>query len=635
MDLAAIFGEDNYKMLSATQINMADGELSTKNGETYDVSNDMRVLACAMPSGPIEYPTALWNAANVSNYGGAITPSTVAIHTVQGSYAGCISWFKNASASVSAQYVIRSSDGQVTQMVCHRTKAYHVGINNSLAVGIEHEGYVDQGTTWYTTAMYNSSANVVRFIAGDLGITKQRTYSGTATTGTLLLSENCYKIKGHQHYPSQTHTDPGVYWNWANFYKLVNDTPTATASTAASGTFYDSGGAAANYGNDERKTWRITTGVAAPVTLTFSNWGVEANYDFLSVYNGTSDTAPLIGKYSGTSPGTITASSGNVFMEFRSDCATTGTGWQVNWASSGCTAPTGLTVTNLRPLLARLQWTAVTGATSYTVEYKQTTATTWTTATTNANFFQLTGLKAATAYDWRVKSNCAATYATGSFTTTAIGTTTTPGSYSVSGCSGSFHDSGSNTNNYGASENWVYTINVPTGNKVQITFASFSMGNTGDKLSVYNGTSTAAPLIGTYTSTTSPGTITSSGTALTFKFVSDASTVSWGWSSSWACVPAFVGDNENSRLTTQSNGMAIYPVPTNGAKLVYLQTPNDEGTATYRLTDMQGKLLQTETLEINRSTDAPITLPSLPNGIYFVQVQLAARIETLKLIVAE
>lgn len=36
------------------------------------------------------------------------------IHVTQGSYAGTISWFKDAAAQVSAHYVIRSSDGQIT-----------------------------------------------------------------------------------------------------------------------------------------------------------------------------------------------------------------------------------------------------------------------------------------------------------------------------------------------------------------------------------------------------------------------------------------------------------------------------------------------------------------------------------------
>jgi hypothetical protein len=56
--------------------------------------------------------------------------------------------------------------------------------------------------------------------------------------------------------------------------------------------------------------------------------------------------SPLIGVYTGTtSPGTVTASSGAMLIEFRSDCATVGTGWAASWTSTtGTTNPTGLTV---------------------------------------------------------------------------------------------------------------------------------------------------------------------------------------------------------------------------------------------------------------------------------------------------
>jgi len=79
---------------------------------------------CTMPTGPVEYPGALWNAAGSSNYttSGTISPYVVAIHTIQGTYAGAISWFQNSASQVSCHYVMRSFDGQVTQMVFRLTR---------------------------------------------------------------------------------------------------------------------------------------------------------------------------------------------------------------------------------------------------------------------------------------------------------------------------------------------------------------------------------------------------------------------------------------------------------------------------------------------------------------------------------
>ena len=107
-----------------------------------------------------DYPGAIWNAASTSNYrvGRTAAISTIVIHVTQGSYAGTISWFKNPSAQVSAHYVVRSSDGQITQMVAEKDTAWHARDANPYSVGIEHEGFVDQ-PSWFTDAMYRASAD--------------------------------------------------------------------------------------------------------------------------------------------------------------------------------------------------------------------------------------------------------------------------------------------------------------------------------------------------------------------------------------------------------------------------------------------------------------------------------------------
>ncbi|MFC9691594.1 N-acetylmuramoyl-L-alanine amidase [Kribbella sp. NPDC056951] len=171
----------------------------------------------------VDYPGAIWNAASPSNYtvGRTKAISAITIHVTQGSYAGTISWFKNPSAQVSAHYVIRSSDGQVTQMVAEKDKAWHVGTENGYTVGIEHEGWVDQ-PSWFTDAMYRSSAALTRNIADRRGIPKDRAH-----------------IKGHSEFPNQTHTDPGPNWNWNYYMQLVNggdpNPPTYNFTTYGSG----------------------------------------------------------------------------------------------------------------------------------------------------------------------------------------------------------------------------------------------------------------------------------------------------------------------------------------------------------------------------------------------------------------
>lgn len=170
-----------------------------------------------------DYGPAIWNPAHSSNYTASRSAavSAVTVHTTQGSYAGSISWFQNSTSNVSAHYVIRSSDGQVTQMVRNAHTAWHVRNQNSYTLGIEHEGWVDN-SSWYTNAMYTASAALVRsFCSSYSAISCTSAYSGAASSGLKELAASV-KIKGHQHFPGQSHTDPGINWNWSKYYNLIN-----------------------------------------------------------------------------------------------------------------------------------------------------------------------------------------------------------------------------------------------------------------------------------------------------------------------------------------------------------------------------------------------------------------------------
>ena len=218
------YKQDNIKangIILPSSNTTTSGTANNSNART-ESTNDVAAIQSA------DYPPALWDQASTSNFTvgrGGVTPTNVVVHTCEGSYAGTISWFNNSSAQVSAHYVIRSSDGQITQMVLEKDKAWHVLNHNGYTIGIEHEGYVASGNTWYTNAMYNSSAALVRDICTSWNIDRTTCFRGPATSGTNFLPVTV-RIKGHQHYSGNTHTDPGIYWNWAKYADLINP-PTA------------------------------------------------------------------------------------------------------------------------------------------------------------------------------------------------------------------------------------------------------------------------------------------------------------------------------------------------------------------------------------------------------------------------
>lgn len=155
-----------------------------------------------------EYPLAAqFVLADTSNFtaGGITEVQYVVVHTMQGSYEGSINWFLNPSSDVSAHFCMRAEDGEITQMVNLGDRAWHVGNSNSYAIGIEHEGFVDDAS-WYTWAAYSESAKLARWLADHFGLPLDRDH-----------------IVGHVDLPAQTHTDPGPNWNWDLYMALVRD----------------------------------------------------------------------------------------------------------------------------------------------------------------------------------------------------------------------------------------------------------------------------------------------------------------------------------------------------------------------------------------------------------------------------
>src|SRR4030042_4461677 len=75
----------------------------------------------------------------------------------------------------------------------------------------------------------------------------------------------------------------------------LNDGDTIATCT---GTFYDSGGAGGNYGNNEDYTVTLCSDNGGTMGLDFTVFEVRAG-DTLFIYDGTSTGSPLIGAYSG------------------------------------------------------------------------------------------------------------------------------------------------------------------------------------------------------------------------------------------------------------------------------------------------------------------------------------------------
>lgn len=188
----------------------AAGEVFVREVARYAPVELMSVVQRAAQEARPDSARARWVGTN--NYRAASRQrgqvDKIIIHTVQGSYSGAIGWMQNPRSQVSSHYVIRSRDGEITQMVEENDVAWHVSCWNNRSIGIEHEGYAEHPGTWYTEAMYQSSARLVAEIAQRWGIPIDRNH-----------------IQGHIDATRQSgcndHWDPGPGWNWDHYMALV------------------------------------------------------------------------------------------------------------------------------------------------------------------------------------------------------------------------------------------------------------------------------------------------------------------------------------------------------------------------------------------------------------------------------
>jgi len=137
----------------------------------------------------------------------------IVIHDTESSFDSTVSEFQDPLSYVSAHYVIRSSDGAVTQLVPTSDVAWHAGNwwMNMHSIGIEHEGVAVQGSRYYTEEMYRSSAELVRYLAARYHIPLDRQH--------ILGHDNV--VGPAPAYVAGMHWNPGPYWDWNHYLELL------------------------------------------------------------------------------------------------------------------------------------------------------------------------------------------------------------------------------------------------------------------------------------------------------------------------------------------------------------------------------------------------------------------------------
>ncbi len=132
----------------------------------------------------VDYPLALENLTTcASNFGSRPVGAQINFYFVHyvatGTYQGAIDWFKTCTptpSGVSAHYVVRNSDGQVTQVVREANRAYSQGVAlyNNEGIGVEHEVLATNLTMWDSEPMLAGASALAANVCDRNGIPKIR-----------------------------------------------------------------------------------------------------------------------------------------------------------------------------------------------------------------------------------------------------------------------------------------------------------------------------------------------------------------------------------------------------------------------------------------------------------------------------
>jgi M6 family metalloprotease-like protein len=162
--------------------------------------------------------------------------------------------------------------------------------------------------------------------------------------------------------------------------------------------------------------------------------------------------------------------------------------------------------------------------------------------------------------------------------------------------------------------------------KVQVNFMQFDLEESPncqyDFLRIFNGTTTNAPLLGTFCGNNSPGTITSthSSGALTFRFRADEGVSGEGWMAVINCLSV-------TEVQQTENNLEFFAYPNPMQDFLYF--PSSEKIKSVLLFDAVGKLLHSQKSE---EANQRMEVSHLAPGLYWLQVKTSWGIKTQKML---
>lgn len=505
----------------------------------------------------------------------------------------------------------------------------------------------DTEATYDIVTVYDGPDDTYPVLATWWGNTLPPTITTTAGVGAM-----CVKF---------TSDATDTFGGWLANYTSVMSTPACngvTMLTTPTGTFSDGSGSN-NYTNNQQCFWYIAPPCATSVTLSFTSFNTELNYDGVAIYDSLTATTP-IATYSGTSlPASITSSTGIMVVAFISDFSTSLQGFSANYTSTGSSFCSGTTTLNTSDY-------GVISDGSGTSNYCNNSNCSWliqpqnaTSITLNFTEFDLeqASIDGISVYDVVevYDGDSASSTLIGKFTgniipqaiTSSGGSmfikftsdisntfegwsayyTSTQNSYcdasvtTLTAPSGTFSD-GSGLDKYANNTQCAWLIQPTLANTISLSFSSFDTELDYDGVIVFDGANDTAPVLGQFTGTTLPSLVTSTGGSMYVLFLSDEALRSNGWDANYNSTTLSSGDFE------LNEGITVYPNPFTNQLTIEVNEPINK----VEIYNLLGQKVKNIVFNNPTKNTVNIELSELAQGNYIAKVTSERSVNTVKLI---
>lgn len=396
-------------------------------------------------------------------------------------------------------------------------------------------------------------------------------YDGTSNTGTLLEEFvagdallGFYSNSNQVFVEFKTDATNNAK-GWQVSYDSISYCSGLKTLTAGIGTFTDGSGPAPNqlYQSNSNCQWLIQPTGATFVELSFNRFDTEANFDFVSVYDGSTTGSPLLGRFSGTNiPGPFISSGNSLLVEFTSDISISRPGFEATYFSYYDQCIPNRTLSNpsgtfndgsgsgnydnnltcgwlIQPSLATnitLTFSAFDTESNLDVVrvYDGVDNTGTLVATFSGNTLpsatSINGTNKSMYVEFVTNGTNTAQGWTASYTSTA--SVTCAGQTVLSASSGTVTD-GSGSLVYDNNLSCTWLIQPASAATITFDMNSINLANIGDRVRVYDGSTTTSPILGTFFFNNLGSTLTAFSGSMLIEFITDGSGQAQGWSGTY------------------------------------------------------------------------------------------------------